>query len=91
MSSSAKAVAATKFEITITYNGINEVVTVNANQAVEAVFRHALKAFDVQGAGDGLALFDSSNRELDRSSSVEDAGIAPGATLVLRQRVVRGG
>jgi hypothetical protein len=91
MSSAAKAAPTTKFEITVTHNGLNEVIEVNANQAVEAVFRHALKAFDVQGAGEGLALYDSSNRELDTNASVRDAGIAPGATLVLRQRVVRGG
>jgi hypothetical protein len=91
MTSAATATAKTKFEITVTYNGINEVIEVNSNQAVEAVFRHALGVFDVQGSGEGLALYDASNRELDRTASVHDAGIAPGATLVLRPRVVRGG
>lgn len=88
---SAPTTRKTKFQITITCNGINEVIEVNPNQAVEAVFRHALKAFDVQGDGEGLALFDASNRELDRNASVHDAGITPGVTLVLRPRVVRGG
>jgi hypothetical protein len=91
MPSAATATPKTKFEITVTYNGINEVIEVNSNQAIEAVFRHALQAFDVQGSGEGLALFDGSNRELDRNASVHDAGITPGVTLVLRPRVVRGG
>jgi hypothetical protein len=50
-----------------------------------------LSAFGVTTNVHIMSLFDAENHELDDASTVRDAHVKPGDTLVLRQSVVKGG
>lgn len=77
-----------KFQVTISYNGINKPLDVNSHQSVQSVFARAMELFDQPG-GD-LALFIGANLVPDQQS-VAEAGIVPGTILLLRPRNVGGG
>lgn len=77
-----------KFEVTISFNGVNKTLDVNPNQQVQAVFEHALQLFG-HPAGD-LGLFIGAN-QVALNQSVEQAGIVAGTILLLRPPIVRGG
>lgn len=77
-----------KFQITVSFNGINKPVEVNKNQAVQSVISRALELFQQSAGTVGLFL---GGAELQPNVSVEAAGITPGAILLLRPRQVRGG
>lgn len=77
-----------KFEVTVSFNGINKPLEVNNNQAVQSVISRALELFHQSGDTVGLFL---GGTELQPHNSVEDVGITPGAVLILRPRQVRGG
>jgi hypothetical protein len=77
-----------KFQITVSFNGINKPLEVNKNQAVQSVISRALELFQQSAGTVGLFL---GGAELQPNTSVEAAGITPGAILLLRPRQVRGG
>jgi hypothetical protein len=77
-----------KFTVTVSYGGLSKSLEVNRNQAVQAVFEHAMQLF--HSPGGELRLFIGAT-ELPLNASVEQAGITPGITLLLRPRQVRGG
>lgn len=77
-----------KFEVTISYGGINKPLEVNRNQQVQSVFARAMELFHQPG-GD-LALFNGAN-EVPLHQSIADAGIVAGTLLLLRPRNVGGG
>ena len=77
-----------KFTVTVSYGGVNKTLEVNRNQAVQAVFAHAMGLFHSPAGNLGLFL---GATELQLNQSVEQAGIIAGATLLLRPREVRGG
>ena len=85
------ATATKQFEISIVYNGITKSVTVNPEQAVQAVLQHAVQVFGVTQNAHLLGLFTDQGVELSDAQSVENAGIVPGATLLLRPSAVRAG
>lgn len=76
-----------KFEVTVSYNGVNKPLEVNRNQAVQSVISRTLELFHNPTGDLGLFL---GGTELP-NTSVEAAGITPGALLLLRPRQVRGG
>jgi hypothetical protein len=85
------ATATKQFEISIVYNGVTKPITVNPEQAVQAVREHAIHAFGITQNPHLLSLFTDQGAELADTASVESAGIAPGATLLLRPSAVRAG
>ena len=80
-----------KFSVVVSYNGVPETIEVNEHQALQAVFQHALKAFDLQGSGGNFILTLGGDGELDLNTKVGDAGLQPGSQLHLRPRQTRGG
>lgn len=85
-------VGSPKFDIVVTYNGSDKSVSVNPQQAVQAVLQHALKEFGVTSNQHVMALFFEDNREItDLAKSVADWGIVAGTRLVLRQSTVLAG
>lgn len=79
-----------KFEVVIIYNGLERPLEVNRDQAIQAVLAHSLALYGVQG-DQTLALFLNGNTRLDPNISVEDAGVTPGARLLLRPTQVQSG
>ena len=77
-----------RFTVNIIYNGVVQQIEVNPKQATQALLAHALNAFG-NPAGEH-ALFNEAGAELS-AAKVEDTGLAAGARLILRPRVVRGG
>lgn len=77
-----------KFEVTVSFGGVDKPLEVNKNQAVEAVFNHAMQLFHSPGGDLGLFI---GATELQRHLSVEQAGITPGVKLLLRPRRSQGG
>ena len=77
-----------RFQVTISYNGINKVLDVNRNQDAQAVIARAMALFGDPAGDLGLYL---GGTEILPGRSVEDWGITAGAMLLLRPRQVRGG
>jgi hypothetical protein len=77
-----------RFTVNIIYNGVVQQIEVNPKQSTQALLAHALNAFG-NPAGEH-ALFNEAGAELS-AAKVEDTGLAAGARLILRPRVVRGG
>ncbi len=80
-----------KFTITIVYNGVVKEVEVNADQAIRAVLEHAIRSFGITQQQHLLGLFTEQGVELSDTVSVENAGVKPGETLLLRPSAVRAG
>src|SRR5687767_4639384 len=76
--------------VTVTFNGHDELVPFQPAANLDALLAHAKKAFDVQ-SNHLLSLFTEAGIELTDNQSGEDAGVLPGAVLILRQSTVRGG
>ena len=87
----ATATATKQFETVVIYNGLEKSVTVNADQAVQAVLEHAIKAFGITQNAHLLSLFNEAGAELPGNTSVHDAGIVKGDKLLLRPSAVKGG
>ena len=88
---SATATATKQFEIVVIYNGLEKPLTVTAEQAVQAVLEHAIKAFGITQNAHLLSLFNEQGVELSGNVSVHDAGIVEGEKLLLRPSAVKGG
>lgn len=77
--------------VTVSY-GINKTLEINRKQAVNAVLQAVLKLFDVHADPSGFRLLlQPSGAELQLNSSVEDAGVVQGSTIVLAPRAASGG
>lgn len=87
----ATATATKQFEIVVIYNGLEKPVTVNPDQAVQAVLEHAIKEFGITQNAHLLSLFNEQGAELAGNVSVHDAGIVKGEKLLLRPSAVKGG
>jgi hypothetical protein len=76
--------------VTVTFNGADRQITYNPSATVQVLLNHAKQEFGVQ-SNHLLSLFTQDGTELPDSESAADAGIVPGALLILRQSTVRGG
>lgn len=76
--------------VTVTFNGVDKEIAYQPNATVQALLEHAKQAFGVQ-TNHLLSLFTEAGVELTDNQSARDAGIVPGALLVLRQSTVKGG
>ena len=82
----------TKFEVMVTYNGLEKHLEANPDQAVQALLQHALSVFEVHQGRENLALYmKGASQPIDPNLSVENAGIRAESVLELRPRVVQGG
>ena len=77
-----------KFTVTVTFGGINKPLEVNRNQSMQSVIARAMELFHSPAGNLGLYL---GGTELLPHQSVEQAGITPGAVLLLRPRGSGGG
>jgi hypothetical protein len=83
--------AATHTIVSVLYNGRVAAFHYRPHELVHALLKHALHEFGIVANHDEMALFNAAGDELPPGQSLADAGVHPGAELVLRQRVVRGG
>ena len=80
-----------KCERQVIYDGRTKGIEANPKAAVQALMEHAIKEFGVTDRPHVLALWTEGGVELSLGSSLEDQGVACGATLLLRPSAVRGG
>lgn len=80
----------TKFTVVVLYDGVSETIEVNENQALQAVFQHALKAFGLEESG-GDFILTLDGAELDLNQKVGNVGLKQDSQLHLRPRQTRGG
>ncbi len=81
-----------KFDVTVTYNGISRTFEVTEHQAVQSLLEHALNEFGITANRHLQSLFFPDNREItDLNRSIADWGIVAGTVLVLRQSAVLAG
>jgi hypothetical protein len=83
--------AGNKITVTISYDGVDEEIETNLNQAVQALLQHALQAFGTVPNAHTLGLYNAAGTELDVNKSVEDSLVRDGDRLILRTSQVRGG
>ena len=83
-----EAPARTKVEIV--YNTHDLEFHYGPQESVRVLLHHARERFKVP-ADFPTALFDTNGRELPEDETLRQAGIEPGARLVMRQATVRGG
>ena len=85
--------AGNTFSIVVSYNGVDQPIQVNAEQAIQAVLQHALQIFGMAGNPQNLILTLPSNPnvEIPPNSKVRDAGIQPGSRVLLRPRTASSG
>jgi hypothetical protein len=77
--------------VTVTFNGQDKEIAYQPNATVGALLEHAKQAFGGLPNQHLLSLFNQAGVELQDTQSARDAGIVPGALLVLRQSTVKGG
>lgn len=82
-----------KQQVKIVYNGVPRDFDYNPQQAAQALYQHAFHEFQVPEAErDALSLYLPDNTtEVPREVSLEDAGVQPDTTLILRPRQAGGG
>lgn len=81
-----------KFDIVVIYNGVQKPLTVNENQAIQAVLQHAINLFGSLPNPHTLSLFTESGAELQDNTHVRDTpDVKTGARLLLRPSQVKGG
>lgn len=82
---------ATHIEVTVNYAGVTKSFTVPATQTVNALLERALNEFGVHNNRHTQSLFTAQGVELADIQSLAHAGVADGATLLLRPSKVKGG
>ncbi|HET8893033.1 MAG TPA: hypothetical protein VFM96_02915 [Gaiellaceae bacterium] len=85
------AAAPSKTVVTIFYGAESKPFDYSPHEAVKALLERAIAAFHVTSNQHLMSLFTESGQELPDNVSVEDAGVKPGETLILRQSEVKGG
>jgi hypothetical protein len=79
-----------KFSVIVNFEGIKKTFEVNPEQALQALFHHAIQEFgQTQNAGN--LIFTIGNTDLDLNTRIENTGIQPGTEIRLRPRQTRGG
>jgi hypothetical protein len=91
MSTTPVATETHKATLNVIYNGRPEQFPYHGHEQVNALLQQALNAFKITANRHLMSLFDEAGRELNDQQSLEAAGVKPGATLILRQSVVKGG
>jgi hypothetical protein len=81
----------TTFRVSVIYNGVTKSVLVNDHEVVQAVLQRAINEFGPLPNPHTLALFTTAGVELPDNAHVNDAGITPDTTLLLRPSAVKGG
>jgi hypothetical protein len=79
-----------RFVAVVAYNGRTFTEEIPPTQAAEAVYRKALKHFELEGSAANLGLFFNGS-ELNLQTSLASQGVPSGSTVVLQPRVVRNG
>jgi hypothetical protein len=79
------------FDITVIYNGVSKLLTVNLHQTISTVLQHAIHQFGSPPNPHTLALFTEAGVELQDSITVEKAGLTARTRLLLRPSAVKGG
>jgi hypothetical protein len=78
--------------VTIIYLGEPRPLRFESHESVEAALNQALNLFGITSNRHLLALFDEGGNEItDEKQSMEEAGVKPGAKLLLGQSKVKGG
>jgi hypothetical protein len=77
------------FEIAVIYNGQVKPQRVKDEESMQTVFDRARAAFG--NPPGNLMLVNEAGTEINLGQTVQQAGVKPGARLLLRERVVRGG
>jgi hypothetical protein len=85
--------APSKLKVGVFYNGLTDEFPYVAHKQVRALFEEACGKFGVPpGQREGLALYmPDDTTEVGLDASLEQAGVAPGTTLILRARRQAGG
>jgi hypothetical protein len=83
------------FNVNVAYNGTPKTFEVKPQELVNVLLLAALKAFEIPGnRPHAYALYlveGDTVTEEPNDKTVHDAGIRPGSTLILREKVVSGG
>jgi hypothetical protein len=80
-----------KFEVTITYNGVNKTFEATPHETVRVLLDRAIRAFGITQNAHLLGLFTQGGRELTDSKTLAEQGVKAKDHLLLRPSVVRGG
>ena len=80
-----------KFEVVVTYNGVNKEITVKVDETVKALLDLAVQVFGPIPNPHLLGLFTQDGRELQDSKTLKEEGIRSDDHLLLRPSAVRGG
>lgn len=85
--------APNKLKVGVFYNGLTEEFLYVAHERVRALFEQACGKFGIPpGQREGLALYmPDDTTEVGLDASLEQAGVAPDTTLILRVRRQAGG
>jgi hypothetical protein len=79
------------FKVEVLYNGLERAVEAKPDDLIKALLAKAIAAFPGVVNPHTLSLFTQDGRELDDEQTVQDAGVKPGETLLLRPGAVKGG
>jgi hypothetical protein len=85
------AVTTKRTSVLIFYGAESKPFDYNPHEQVTALLARAEDVFHIAANRHLMSLFTESGQELPDHSSVEAAGVKPGAKLILRQSTVKGG
>jgi hypothetical protein len=90
---STAATAPSRLAVQVIYNGVPQGLAYEPHERARALFEQACNAFGIPaGEREQLALYQPDNTtEVPLDSSVEEAGVKPDTTLILRPREAGGG
>lgn len=80
-----------KFDIVVSYNGVNQALTVHVQHEIRQVLEKAIKELGNPPQSENLGLFTEAGQELNPGQTVQQVGLQPGQKVLLRARQVRGG
>ena len=79
------------YEVFVAYNGVEKLITANANETVQALLNRAIHEFHVSTQPHVLSLWNQAGVELPDAAKVAEVGITPNTHLLLRPSAVKGG
>jgi hypothetical protein len=80
-----------KFDIEVIYNGPSKPLAVELHEEIRSVLAGAIKLFNITQQPHLLGLFRVDNTPIPDNQTVQQAGLAPGQTVILKPDSVRGG
>jgi len=80
-----------KFRVQIVYNGVDKPLGVEPHEQVTVVLQRAIQIFGIAHQPHLLSLFREDGTKVAEHESVSQAGLKPGAVLLLRPDAVKGG